>query len=150
MSESRCDWKTDDRPAKGLWRPGSYVFTCQSCSEQAMGDKCAVECGDCAYSKSASDSAISHFKGLVAKVVSEINNVASANRRLTLVTDEVSAAISAVDVARSALKSAVEEVANAADAVLKLADDSQEVRDKFRSELAQLYIKYKITPIEEK
>lgn len=43
--------KDDQRPRKGGWAPGSYFCTCNTCGVQFTGDKRAITCADCAYSK---------------------------------------------------------------------------------------------------
>lgn len=41
----------DDRPAKGAWAPGGYLCLCMDCEEHFLGDKRALHCADCAYSR---------------------------------------------------------------------------------------------------
>lgn len=47
------DWKTDTRPAKSGWLPGSYCGICKVCGEPYIGDRRSWCCGDCAYSDDA-------------------------------------------------------------------------------------------------
>ena len=44
-------FKTDDRPKKFGWAPGNYTCKCCECKCDFVGDKRAVMCADCAYSK---------------------------------------------------------------------------------------------------
>jgi len=41
--------KLDTRPPAGGWAPGDYTCFCHSCKWSFMGDKRAVQCGECAY-----------------------------------------------------------------------------------------------------
>lgn len=42
----------DDRPQRGGWAPGQYVFIkCRTCDCVFQGDKRAHECADCAYAR---------------------------------------------------------------------------------------------------
>ena len=49
--------KTDSRPQRGWWAPGSYMNKCVECGEGFIGDKRAGSCADCAYREAAADSA---------------------------------------------------------------------------------------------
>ena len=44
-------FKTDERPKKYGWAPGNYTCKCCECDCDFIGDKRAVMCADCAYSK---------------------------------------------------------------------------------------------------
>ena len=41
--------KTDDRPKRGMWAPGTYMCKCANCEAVFSGDKRAFSCADCAY-----------------------------------------------------------------------------------------------------
>lgn len=41
--------KTDFRPARGLFAPGSYLNSCMDCGDVFVGDKRSIRCADCAY-----------------------------------------------------------------------------------------------------
>jgi hypothetical protein len=46
------DFKQSDLPQRGAWAPGNYIhMTCATCADAFMGDKRALTCADCAYSK---------------------------------------------------------------------------------------------------
>lgn len=42
-------YKTDDRPQRGSWAPGTYCNNCPTCEQNFIGDKRALSCADCAY-----------------------------------------------------------------------------------------------------
>lgn len=43
-------YKTDERPHRHGWAPGSYLSRCRKCEAKFIGDKRAMTCADCAYS----------------------------------------------------------------------------------------------------
>lgn len=45
--------KIDTRPKKDAWAPGNYISKCMKCDCTFQGDKRALTCADCAYTKPA-------------------------------------------------------------------------------------------------
>lgn len=42
-------YKEDNRPQRGWWAPGAYLYKCRLCKQAFVGDKRAMRCADCAY-----------------------------------------------------------------------------------------------------
>jgi hypothetical protein len=81
--EIYIDYKTIDiRPQYELWAPGSYICKCNKCKNTFTGDKRALWCADCAYTKKHLDEIKQEKEELLAVAEEAVEEILSNKTRL--------------------------------------------------------------------